>query len=213
MLLQQTDQWVLLILSYYRTRRAFLSYHTQRIKNNKKIIEKNNQYSECAQQIFLSILLWYKRHFDFTCIWTFSSKRACFFVTFPHETRNVEMLNSLIMKINKSRDSTGYVMVIARDVMGEAWSSISGWKRIEASTGFLDSTLVLFQESAAAANCCNCQWPRGCESEPYDEDWLASVCILALLVTFDALLCDGGTVWTRKSVNNVIISPWLADCI
>ena len=46
------------------------------------------------------------------------------------------------------------------------------------------------QESAAAANCCHCQWPQGCESRPDDLGWVASVCILKSLVMFNALLYD-----------------------
>jgi len=37
------------------------------------------------------------------------------------------------------------------------------------------------QESAAVANCCHCQWPRGCESHPDGLGWLASVCMLKSL--------------------------------
>jgi len=40
----------------------------------------------------------------------------------------------------------------------------------------LESTTI--QESAAAANCCHCQWPRGCENQPDDLGWLAHACRL-----------------------------------
>jgi len=62
--------------------------------------------------------------------------------------------------------------------------------------GCLHSALVCvfesikIQESTAAANCCHCQRPRGCESQPDDLGCLASVCRLKSLVTFDALLYD-----------------------
>jgi len=38
----------------------------------------------------------------------------------------------------------------------------------------LDSTTI--QESAAAANCCHCQWPWGCENQPDGVGWLVHAC-------------------------------------
>jgi len=40
----------------------------------------------------------------------------------------------------------------------------------------LESTKI--QKSAAAANCCHCSWPRGCENQPNDLGSNASVCRL-----------------------------------
>ena len=91
----------------------------------------------------------------------------------------------LLQVLMASQEKTLWKMKNAKDCFGsDVWCEayVVTWLSWMRADGCLHSALVCalesmkIHESAAAVNCCHCQWPQGCESQPDDMGWLASVC-------------------------------------